>query len=565
MSKIGPILPNKTSTTAAERGAAIVLLDQILQTFLVGIASLVFVGILVYLPRAAVNIPATIVSFVILAVVVALMLYRNVRYEIRASLLLLELFLLSFMLFYLTGFGVITIPVVFAMFYFAGFFLSWKGLGAILALWAAAVTVYALLSPDPLSVLQFTAPMLETSGEWFVTISCLAISSGSIIGSQVALASNFRRSLEREQNTAAELSHTQHSIEKQLDERTLYYQRRLLQARVAAEISGSIISIHDPQQLLQTVVDLMQDRFQMYYIGVFVMDDDQKFAVLRAGTGEAGQKMIAARHSLAVGSSSMIGWATLNRQARIALDTGAEAIRFNNPYLPRTRSELALPILSKNEVLGAMSIQSTQPNAFDNDDIAILQGIADSLATALENARLYQQTQEALSEISAITSEFVSTSWTAAAREHGGLKYDYENPNTTSAGEAGAVHEFPILLRDQVIGYLSLESDIQELTPEETAFAEAVTQQTAIALENARLLEETQRHAREEQKLNELGEQFSQARTIDEILKSAVMGLGDLPSVSEVSIHLVAPEIEAQGSGNGNGHNGNGHHRNEAR
>ncbi len=563
MSMIGPILPNKTSKTAAGRGAVIVLLDQILQTFLLVISSLVFIGILVYVPRAASNIPAAIASFAILAGVVALILYRSIRYEIRASLLLLGLFLLSFMLFYLTGFGVITIPVVFGMLYFSGFFLSWKGLGATLVMWAAAVTLYALLSPDPLSVLQFTAPKLETAGEWVVTITSLVITSCSIIGSQVALASNFRRSLEREQNTAAELNRTQHSIEKQLQERTLYYQRRLLQARVAAEISGSIISIHDPQQLLQTVIDLMQDRFKMYYIGVFVLDEDQKSAVLRAATGEAGQKMIAARHSLAVGSSSMIGWATLNRQARIALDIGAEAIRFNNPYLPHTRSELALPILSKNEVLGAMSIQSNQPNAFDNDDIAILQGIADSLATALENARLYQQTQEALSEISAITSEFVSTTWTAAAREHGGLKYHYENPNAPTAGEANAVHEFPILLRDQVIGYLSLESDVQELTPEETAFAEAVTQQTAIALENARLLEETQRHAREEQKLNELGEQFSQARSIDEILQSAVMGLGDLPSVSEVSIHLIAPEIEGQGSDNG--HNGNGHHGNEAR
>lgn len=561
MSMIGPILPNKTTKSAAERGAVIVLLDQTLQSVLLGASILALIGFLVYLPIAVTSIVRVFASLLIVAGVIALMLYREIRYEIRASLLLLALFLLAFALHCFTGFGVITIPVVFGMLYFAGFFLSWKGLGSVLALWAAAVSVYAVLSPNPLETLQFTAPKLESAGEWIATISTLAITACSILGSQVALASSIRRSLEREQKTATELSRTQQSIEKQLQERTLYYQRRLLQARVAAQISGSIISIHDQQQLLQTVVDLMLERFKMYYIGVFVLDDDQKFAVLRAATGEAGQKMIAARHSLAVGGSSMIGWATLNRQARIALDTGAEAIRFNNPYLPHTRSELALPILSKNEVLGAMSIQSTQPNAFDSDDITILQGIADSLATAMENARLYQQAQSALSEISAITSEFISTTWTAAAREHGGLTYQYENSYASAPAEAGAVHEFPILLRDQVIGYLSLESDIQELSPEETAFAEAVTQQTAIALENARLLEETQRHAREEQKLNELGEQFSQARTIDEILQSAVMGLGDLPSVSEVSIHLIAPEIEGEGSGNGH----NGHHGHEAR
>lgn len=551
MSMIGPILPNKTTKAAADRGAVIVLLDQILQVFLLGASVLALAAALVYLPNASANVLAAVVSFVLLAGVVILTLLRNIRYEIRASLFMLAYFVLALTVFYLNGFGVIAIPIVFGLMYFSGFFLSWKGLGSMVVLWASAVVVYALLSPNPLEIVQFSTPKLESAADWVITLSTLIITACTIIGSQVALAANYRRSLSREQMTATELIRTQQSVEKQMQERTLFLQRRLLQARVAAEISGSIISIHDPQQLLQTVVDLMLERFKMYYIGVFVLDDDQKNAVLRAATGEAGQKMIAERHSLPVGGSSMIGWATLNRQARIALDTGAEAIRFNNTHLTYTRSELALPILSKNEVLGAVSIQSTQTNAFDNDDITILQGIADSLGTALENARLYQQAQSALSELSAVTSEHVTTTWSAAAREHGGLKYRYENPSATAASDTAGVHEFPILLRDQVIGYLSLESDAQELSPEDVAFAEAVTQQTAIALENARLLEETQRHAREEQKLNELGEQFSQARSIDEILQSAVLGLGDLPSVSEVSIHLIAPGIEDQHSGNG--------------
>lgn len=550
MSMIGPILPNKTTQATAERGAVIVLLDQVLQSFLIGACILVLIGILGFLPQVAANAMVSVVSFVVLAGTVALMLLRKIRYETRAVLLLLGFFLLAFMLFYLTGLSFITIPIVFGMLYFAGFFLSWKGLSGMLALWVAAIVGYALLSPNPQEVLRFTAPELDSVGAWVVTISSLLVTSCAIIGSQEFMASSYRSSLVREQNTATELNRAQGSIEKQLRERTLYYQHRMLQARVAAEISGSIVSIHDQQKLLQTVVDLMQDRFKMYYIGVFVIDADQKNAVLRVGTGEAGQKLIAAHHNLPIGGGSMIGWVTLNRQARIALDVGAEAIRFNNPYLPHTRSELALPILSNNEVLGAMSIQSTQANAFDSEDIAILQGIADSLGIAMENARLYQQTQSALEDISAISSEYVSSSWSATAQEHGGLKYQYENPNIPG-GEAAGMHEFPILLRDQVIGYISIESDAQELSAEEAAFAEAVTQQTAMALENARLLEETQRHAREEQKLNELGEQFSQARSIDEILQSAVMGLGDLPSVTEVSIHLIAPEIESQGSSNG--------------
>jgi len=566
MSKIGPILPNKASESAAARGRAIVLLDKILQVMLLGATTIVFTGFLVYLPRAASNIFATIASFAILAALTFLVIYRDLRYETRAAIAMLGFFLVAYLLYRQSGFGIITIPVVFAMFYFSGFFLGWKGLCVSLICWAAAVAMYVWMSPAHLDVLMFSTPNLDNAGKWILTISTLLITAGSIIGSQIALASNFRTSLEQGEEIAAELSRAQNSIEQQLQERTLYYQRHLLQGRVAAEISGSISSILNQQQLLQTVADLMKDRFDLYYVGVFVLDAERKFAVLRAGTGEAGKKMLAAHHSLPVGGSSMIGWSVLNRQPRIALDTGAEAIRFNNPYLPQTRSELALPIIAKGEALGALSVQSTQPNAFDEDDIAILQGIADSLGATLENARLYQQTENALNEVRAISNEFITASWSATVKEYGGLEYQFEDPLVTLKEEGSATHEFPLLLRDQVIGYLTVENDAAELTPDEIAFAEAFTQQTAVALENARLLEETQRHAREEQKLNELSEQFSSARSIEEILRSAVTGLGKLPSVDEVSIHLVAPEPEAYVSNsghNGNGHNGhNGHNGN---
>ncbi|MBU1751390.1 MAG: GAF domain-containing protein [Chloroflexi bacterium] len=179
-------------------------------------------------------------------------------------------------------------------------------------------------------------------------------------------------------------------------------ERRALQLQTAAEVSQAASSILDPDELVQNVVDLVRERFDLYYVGLFLVDDEGeapgKWAVLRAGTGPAGQQMIAQGHKLEVGGDSMIGWCIANRHARIALDVGAEAVRFDNPALPQTRSELALPLISREQVIGAMTVQSEAPQAFTPEDIDNLQTMADQLATAIENARLFANAQRAQQE-----------------------------------------------------------------------------------------------------------------------------------------------------------------------
>ncbi len=128
------------------------------------------------------------------------------------------------------------------------------------------------------------------------------------------------------------------------------------------------------------------------------------WAYLRAGTGEAGRKMLQARHRLRVDESSMIGWSIVHRQARIALDVGTDAVRFDNPALPNTRSEMALPLISRGNIIGAVTIQSTKPAAFTSEDITVLQTMADQITTAAENARLFERTQTALNDTRAAQS-----------------------------------------------------------------------------------------------------------------------------------------------------------------
>jgi GAF domain-containing protein len=184
----------------------------------------------------------------------------------------------------------------------------------------------------------------------------------------------------------------------------------------------------------------------------------------------------------------MVGSSISGRRARIALDVGAEPTRFNNPLLPYTRSEIALPLIAGDHVLGALDVQSTRESAFNEQDIDTLQGMANQVAIALENARLYQEAQNNLKEISAVHRQFLHQSWSNLIEEKGELQYAVGSESDGTSLESSSMN-VPLELRDQIIGQITLEGD-QEWLPEDRAWIGAVATQAAIALENARLVED---------------------------------------------------------------------------
>jgi len=351
---------------------------------------------------------------------------------------------------------------------------------------------------------------------------------------------SLNRSLREEKDT----------LTQKMDEQTSILERRVTQLKTAAEITKSISSIVDPQLLIRQVSDAVRERFALYYVGVFLIDPMKEFAVLQYGTGEAGRKMMANRHRLAVGGYSMIGWTTHTRKARIALDIGAEAVHFDNPLLPETRSELALPIATTANIYGAMTIQSEKQGAFDENDILVLQSIADNLAIALENNSSFEKTQKTLEEIRVLNKAFVQQAWGEALAVHGDLEAEFENSQLESNAGSTRTVQVPLYLRDEVIGQIDLEVVGDKLDAQQMEFLESISSQTSSALENARLIDESQRTASRQQKLNELSEQFSRALTIEDILKTAVQEFGHLPSVSEATISLLPPEETNLGKNN---------------
>ncbi len=166
-------------------------------------------------------------------------------------------------------------------------------------------------------------------------------------------------------------------------------QRRNMHLLASSEVAKATTQILDIQELLTRCTDLIRIHFGFYYAAVFLVDEAGEWAVLRAATGDAGHQLLEKAHKLGVGSQSMVGWVTANNAARIAQDVGEEAIRFDNPLLPKTRSEMALPLRVRGEVIGALDAQSTNPNAFSAEDIQTIQMMADQVAIAIDNARLF--------------------------------------------------------------------------------------------------------------------------------------------------------------------------------
>ena len=173
---------------------------------------------------------------------------------------------------------------------------------------------------------------------------------------------------------------------------------RSMLLKTATNVSKSFLSIFSPEKLLEETVELIQKHFNYYYVGIFLVDEAKEFAVLQTGTGEAGKKMVADGHKLKIGGKSMVGWSIENAKARIAPVAGKDAVRFANPLLPKTRSEMSLPLVIQDDAIGSLIVQSDEEAAFTNEDIFALETMVEQLAIVIQNTQLYEQAQREIEE-----------------------------------------------------------------------------------------------------------------------------------------------------------------------
>ncbi len=292
-------------------------------------------------------------------------------------------------------------------------------------------------------------------------------------------------------------------LQTSLEERVAF---RTKQLNAALEVGHAATAVRSQDDLITEAVNMITDRFGYDYAAIFLKDSTGLWAELNNATGAAGQVLKQRGHKLVIGGKSVVSIAMTTRQAHIALDVGEEPVQFDNPLLPGTRSEIALPLMAGEEVFGALDLQSSQEVAFSEKDVDVLQRMANQLAIALENARLFQETWKSLEELR-------NTPHTHVAEEN---KTAMATPGTSAASSGTPALNVPLTLH----------------------LVEAVATQAALATENARLGQDAQQRAERERMLSQVATRMRETLDIDTILRTAVQEIRQVFDLDQAEVRL---------------------------
>ncbi len=376
-----------------------------------------------------------------------------------------------------------------------------------------------------------------------------------------------------------QLSQTLTGLERRVEERTMALQaaneqssQRARQLQSIADISRIITREQNTERLLPLITDIVSERFGYYHVGIFLLNETRRMAILQASNSPGGQRMVANGHRLSLSTNSIVGYAALTGKPRIALDVGADAVFFNNPNLPETHSEMALPLIVRGTTIGVIDIQSKQSRAFTQEDIDILSILADQVAIAIENARLFQQTQAALNDSQNIVQSFQRQEWSALASKEKTIGYLHtgtggkaisspvqadeieqvirkgavvKKENKTDEGATPTL-AIPITLGEQVIGAIRIQSPDRNRNwnAEEINLLRSISERVGLALDNARLVATSQKRASKERVIGEIAAKISAATDMDTILQTAAQEIGRALSNADVVIQLKESEEE---------------------
>jgi GAF domain-containing protein/HAMP domain-containing protein len=344
-------------------------------------------------------------------------------------------------------------------------------------------------------------------------------------------------------NMANQLRDIIANLEEKVAERTEALRRRAIQLQASVEVGRAVASERELEKLLSMVTHLISERFGFYHVGIFLVDPKGEYAWLKAANSEGGQRMLQRQHRLKVNEQGIVGYVTGTGKARIALDVGEDAVFFNNPDLPFTRSEMALPLIAQGKLLGALDIQSEQGGAFTEEDIEVLSGMANLIAIAIQNAELFAESQAALEATRRAYQEMSLRGWIELINRSQHPAYlstplkkltplthlsapIIEKVRQTNSIQKGDDHELaiPIMVKGNRIGVLRLRRQAHQppFTDTDIDLFQDIALRIGTALEAARLYQESQKRALREKLVGEITSKIRSSNEPKEILKIAI-------------------------------------------
>jgi GAF domain-containing protein len=392
--------------------------------------------------------------------------------------------------------------------------------------------------------IQITAPLL-----WIVDTAPIVIGLfAGYAGHKQDILSEVNQQLREREN---ELKINQVNLEQYANERTAELaianqrnEHRTVQLEAIAQIARTISSIQNLEELLPQITKAISEQFGFYHTGIYLLDKNKEYAVLAAANSEGGNKMLERNHRLLVGGTGIVSYVTNTGQPRIALDVELDMAYFNNPDLPDTRSEIALPLHIGTDTFGALDVQSIETHAFSQEDISILSILADQVGIAIQNARSYQQVREALAQAEAASIQMSSQQWQQFLNRESveGYYYDGVDIKNIKSSDKERAHSFsvPLTLRGTRIGTIKLSTadPNRTWTDDEIDMAKATAERTSIALENARLLQDSQKRAAKERVIGEISAKIGSSVNLESILQTVIKELGNTMPGTDIAIQF---------------------------
>ena len=369
-----------------------------------------------------------------------------------------------------------------------------------------------------------------------------------------------RSSLEKLETANIDLNQTQDELQQRTAQLTITNQElenRTQKLHAIAAITATAASIHNFERLVSSIASIVSQRLGYDHVGVFLLDEQKQYAILRSISSETGLSMLSRGYRVQLGQKGAVGFAAQTGQAQIAFIDDMSAEFVGDPELPNSKSELALPLKSGDEVIGVLDLHSTETNAFASADISTLTILADQIGIALRNALIYERSERALREANVAFLNSSEKEWKGYVEKVQTKGYRYDGIRPEALKESNRPQEdilsIPVQLRGQTIGKLRLKSsdNSKRWSDDELALAEATAERAALALEGARLLEEAQQRAAREAFLSDIASKLSTSFQMDSILRDTVEELGQALHGSIVSFQLVNPSapIEMKQSG----------------
>jgi GAF domain-containing protein len=406
----------------------------------------------------------------------------------------------------------------------------------------------------------------------FLTITALIYFSTTRLSEAIRRARESEKALTESNKTLQELNQT---LEQRVASRTSELEsvntrneRRAQQFEAIAQVARATASNQDLESLLPLLAQVISEQFGFYHSGIFLLDENREYAVLTAANSEGGKRMLQREHKLLIGQTGIVGLVSATGMARIALDVGVDAAYFDNPDLPDTRSEMALPLRTGHEIIGVLDVQSIEENAFQPEDVEILSTLADQVAIAIQNARSFEITQELLKQAEKTSGTYLRESWKALQAQAVRMGYAASGNSvrplnrlisspqieqaiacreTVEESGKNPVLAIPIRLREEVIGIMDIHMPGEhDWDSDEVDIAKAVADRLSLAIETSLLIETTQRRAELERITSDISGKISSTTQFEAILRTAAEELSRALGGSEVTVQLQAPDLSTE-------------------